>query len=120
MGRFLVAPDDSWQRRVVNYTEGNETLLGCFVLAILGWQHGRKPPRLGRVANIDHNGILYSNMQTKDGLIMPNHKLGPVQDVVAQFNRVCDDLKLPDQDRIALFTEFRKWIRKDARARSFN
>jgi hypothetical protein len=91
--------------------------MGCYVLAILGWQHGRKPPRFGKVAKIDADGIAWSNMQTKGGDIHPNHCLGPLQDIVDSFRGLADHLKLNDADRLEMFSELRKWFAIDQRAR---
>lgn len=116
MPRFIMeAPKDSWQRRCVEKTGGNKTLLGCFVLAILGWQNGRLPPRFGKVARIDKDGMLISNVQTKDGLSLTNQVLGPVQTVIDNFKGLADELKLNDKDRTEMFAELRKWVFIDER-----
>lgn len=118
MTRFIEAPRDSWQRRAVEKTGGNQTLMGCFVLAILGWQHGRHPPRFGKVATINKDGIIITNMQNKDGEIFPNHSLGNVKTVIDNFRGLADELKLNDRDRRAMFDELRKWFIKDERVKS--
>lgn len=115
---YIEAPKDSWQRRAVEKTGGNQTLLGCFVLAILGWQHGRYPPRFGRVARISKEGIIYSNMQDKDGVIRSDHMLGPLQTVVDNFRGLADELKLNDNERKQMFDELRKWFFMDQRVQS--
>lgn len=115
---IVPAPKDSWQRRAVERTGGNQSLMGCFVLAILGWQHGRHPPRFGRVATITTEGLVKTNMQDKDGKIYLNHILGPVQTVIDNFRGLADDLKLTDNEREQMFNELRKWFFKDERAQS--
>lgn len=107
-----------WQHRAVERTGGNQTLLGCFVLAILGFQHGRKPPRFGRIARIDKDGNVYSNLQTKDGIIIRNQTLGPVQNIVDSFRTLADELDLTDAERQEMFGELRKWFAIDERATS--
>lgn len=114
----MPAPQGSWQYRAVKATEGNQSLLGCFVLAILGWQHGRKPPRFGSVAKIDKDGLILSNLQDKSGNMYRNHVLGPVSQLVGNLNGLADYLKLNDDERKQMFDEFRKWIYKDERAKS--
>lgn len=115
---LMEAPKDSWQRRAVEKTGGNQTLMGCFVLAILGWQHGRHPPRFGRVATITKEGWVKTNMQAKDGTIHPNHNLGPVKVVIDNFRGLADELKLNDDEREQMFSELRKWFYRDERAHS--
>lgn len=109
-----------WQHRAVALTGGNSTLMGCFVLAILGWQHGRHPPRFGRVARIDKEGIAYSNMQDKNGGMHRDFPLGNVQTVIDNFKGLADELKLNDEERKQMFGELRKWFFIDERARSDN
>lgn len=116
--RFIIAPVESWQSRVVAKTGGNQSELGCFVLAALGWQHGRKPPRFGSTARIDKSGILHSNVQTKDGTVYRDQAMRPVQEVIDNFRGLADELHLNDLDRKALFDELRKWIHKDDRVHS--
>lgn len=118
MPLFIPAPANSWQYRAIKFTGGNQTIEGCIILAILGWQHGRHPPRFGRLARIDKNGILFSNMQTKAGAMIRDHKLGPIADIVESFKRLADDLKLMDGERKQMFDELKKWCWKDDRAQS--
>lgn len=108
--------DKHWKTRAIHATDGNKSLLGCFVLAVLGMQHGVRPPRFGSTANIDKDGLLYSHMQAADGQIFQNHCLGPVEDVRDNFRRLADHLKLSDSERVELLGELKKWIRHDARA----
>lgn len=118
MVKLVEAPDNSWQRRAVIRTGGNQTLLGCFVLAMLGWQHGRKPPRFGRVARIDKDGIAFSNMQGQDGRMYRDYALGPVKVIVDNFRGLADELQLTDEERTQMFGELRKWFFVDERAKS--
>lgn len=120
MPRIIEAPADSWQRRAVVKTGGNQTLMGCFVLAILGWQHGRYPPRFGRVARINKDGYVFSNMQSKDGSVYHDYAFGPVQTVIDNFRGLADELKLNDDERKQMFGELRKWFFIDERAKSTN
>jgi hypothetical protein len=90
--------------------------MGCFVLAILGWQHGRKPPRFGKVAVINKDGMVITNMQDKHGGIHPKHSLGDVQAVIDSFRGLADHLKLNDDERKAMFAELNKWFVHDERA----
>lgn len=118
MNSGLVVPEhlDRWQHRAVRETGGNQTLLGCFVLAILGWQHGRKPPRFGKIARIDEAGVAWSNMQNASGQVFTNHCLGPLQDINDNFRGLADHLKLNDTERREMFAELRKWFAIDERA----
>lgn len=111
---------EHWKTRAVRETGGNKTLMGCFVLAILGLQHGIKPPRFGSIARIDKDGIAYTNMQAQDGWIYREHCLGPVQDITDNFRGLADHMKLTDSERIDIFVELKKWFAHDARADQTN
>lgn len=115
-----LADKQPWQYRAVESTGGNKTLMGCFILAILGWQHGRHPPRFGRVAVINKDGMLFSNMQDKNGRMYRNHCLGSVQTVTDNFRGLAEHLKLNDEETKQMFSEFRKWITHDERANQSN
>lgn len=116
----LLTQSQEWQYRAVAATQGNQSMLGCFVLAVLGWQHGRKPPRFGSKAYIDANGQLFSNMQDASGHMFRNQHLGPVEDVINNFRGLADHLKLDDKERKEMFGELKKWIVHDARANQTN
>ena len=113
---IAAAPRNSWQARAVEATGGNTSRLGCLVLAILGWQHGRKPPRFGSTAVILKDGTVMSNFQNKAGNMFANQAICTVQEMVDSFRGLADHLKLNDIDRLAMFEELRKWIREDKRA----
>ncbi len=110
---------DGWRSRALRSLR-DDPLMRCFVLAILGWQHGLKPPRFGKNARIDREGLLYSNMQDINYKIYPDHCLGQVQTVIDNFRRLADHLSLKDHERIEMFTELKKWVAKDERANQSN
>lgn len=111
-----IHPSERWQHRAVRETGGNTTLMGCFVLAVLGWQHGRKPPRFGSKAVINAEGMVICHMQDKNSVKHLNHCLGSVQTITDNFRGLADHLKLMDWERKEMFGELRKWFAHDARA----
>lgn len=120
MGNIVLPATERWQHRAVKETGGNSTLMGCFVLAILGWQHGRKPPRFGSRAVINAGGMVFSNAQNADGRMFKNECLGRLQDLTDSFRGLADRLKLNDLEREEMFEELRKWFAHDARANQTN
>lgn len=120
MGGIVLPAKERWQHRAVKETGGNSTLMGCFVLAILGWQHGRKPPRFGSRAVINAEGMVFSNAQNADGKMFKNECLGRLQDLTDSFRGLADRLKLNDLEREEMFGELRKWFVHDARANQTN
>ena len=116
MSSLFLPSSERWQHRAVKATGGNTTLLGCFVLAVLGFQHGRKPPRFGSTARIDKDGMAIAHMQDKAGNIYKNHNLGHVREIGDSFRGLADHLKLNDDERREMFSELNKWFVHDARA----
>ena len=115
-GKLWMPNEERWQHRAVKETGGNQSQIGCIVLAILGWQSGRKPPRFGSIAIINHQGFVITNFQKRDGTILQAHAIGTVDDIVGGLRKLCDALKFNDLDREEVFAEFRKWIAHDYRA----
>ena len=118
MGNLIVPNGygEAWQHRAVRETGGNQTKLGCYVLAVLNWQHGRHPPRFGSKARINADGYLVTNVQEADRRIHRDMVVDTVQEVTDSFRGLADRLKLSDAEREALFAELRKWIAHDDRA----
>lgn len=115
-GKIWMPDGERWQHRAVKESGGNQSMIGCIVLAILGWQHGRKPPRFGKIAVINHQGFVITNFQKRDGTILQAHTIGHVDDINGGLRKLADFLKLSDIDRLGMFEEFRKWIAHDYRA----
>ncbi len=120
MGSIFLPQTERWQYRAVKETGGNSTLMGMFVLAILGWQHGRKPPRFGSRAVINKDGIVIAHAQNAEGTKFRNQNLGHVQNVTDSFRGLADRLKLNDKERMEMFEELRKWFVHDERANENN
>jgi hypothetical protein len=117
-GTKLWMPDDKdrWQHRAVKETGGNQSMIGCVVLAILGWQYGRKPPRFGKIAIINREGFVITDFRQRDGTIHQAHAIGQVQEIVGGLRKLADAMNLCDLDREEMMVEFKKWIAHDYRA----
>jgi len=110
------AERQTWQYRAVAATRGNQTMLGCILLAVIG-RNAKNPPWFEPGAEIDADGFLLANFVGKDRV--DHHQLIPVatvKDLVDEFRRLADAIKLDDADRIAMFAALRAWIVKDHRA----
>lgn len=105
---------NGWYARAIRETKGNQTQLGCLVIA-LGVEEPKNPPRFStRGATILSNGQFIVTGQTRagnTGLI----SLGPVENVVSSLRHLADRLKLTDVERIELFDELRKFASHDHR-----
>lgn len=103
-----------WKWRVVRASMGSTT--GLVVMAMLA-KEPKNGPAFGQWCNIDKDGFVESQVR-REGRWHPPIQIGSVADVRDNLRRLADHCKLPDIERIELFEEFRKWIRRDHRATS--
>lgn len=107
---------NSWPYKAVLATRGNQTLMGCVVLAVIGRQP-KHPPYIASAATVDQDGLVWVQMaRIKDGGQISLACIGNIIDVRDDFRRLADHLKLDDGERIDMFEELRKWVAIDMRA----
>lgn len=137
---------ENWARKAIRATKGNQSLLGCVVIAMLGRAASNPPRFISPTAKIDAVGRIFCPLEDRHGrrwieypervpdvpgsLLMRTPRAdewsaggitfspGTVTEVRDELRRLADHLKLIDADRTAMFEEFRKWIESDARASS--
>ena len=109
------AERQSWQFRAVLATRGNQTLMGTVVLAVIG-RNAKNPPWIEEPFTILADGTVITDVVTRDRWLHKNQPLFHVSDLVSEFRRLADHLRLSDDDRIAMFAELRKFIKLDMRA----
>jgi hypothetical protein len=108
---------DHWKLRALYATRGQQTMMGAIVLAIIGHIPRRRPYIRG-LAEIDSTGVIWAKLYPKSVLIPRKVPLCKVQDYTDELNRLADLCKFDDRERNELFTEARKWIERDHRAKS--
>lgn len=106
----------TWQYRAVLATRGNQTRLGCILLAVLQRSAGHSAPRFGHAAEITADGMVVSRFQQKDGTMHAVHYVCRIAEMIEMFRRLADTLQLDGFERECLFVEVRRWITKDHRA----
>ena len=119
MAEFVVCDDifdsgRSWQWRILRASFATTT--GCIVRAILG-KEPKSGIAFGATCDITVDGYVESQIRM-DGFWRAPVRIGTVEDVRDNLRRLSDHCKLSDAERENLFSELRKWIRKDGRARS--
>lgn len=106
----------TWQYRAVEATRGNQSLLGLIVLATLA-KSASNPPKITGSATITKDGHVLAAFQGRDDPApRPLTHICTVEELQSNFSGLADSLKLNDLDRVAMFTELKKWIWKDERA----
>jgi len=133
---------NTWQWRALSATRLNQSQLGAVLIAVLGndpiLEHcmldvarliygpaaTRKafdPPRFvsggapGWGANITSDGMIMSDFYDRQGNMHYGALVGSVEEMTDNFRGLADYLKLSDNERVALFTAVRQWIKTDAR-----
>lgn len=109
-----VQEQNSWPFKAVVATRGNQTLLGCIVLQLIA-RPPKNPPAITSLATVDRDGLLWAFVTPRFGYRRLTC-LGLLQDVLDEFRRLADHLKLDDGERVELFDELRKWVAIDMRA----
>jgi len=109
--------EKSWKGRAERHTKGNETQLGAMVIAMLG-RRPLRPPMFTGLAIIDRTGLVRCDFTDKNGHELKMLPIGDVLKIVTDFKNLADALKVTDSERTEMFTELRKWIMRDARAKS--
>ena len=132
----------TWEGQLIIATKGNQSLMGCVVIAILRRAPSNPPRFIYPTARIDADGRLFCPFEDRHGRkwidydelvqtpggvarqpTVDEWKLGgktfspgTVIEVRDEMRRLADFCKLSDADRIAFFAEFGKWIERDERA----
>jgi hypothetical protein len=105
----------TWQFKAVEATHGNQTLVGCIVLAVIG-KAASNPPWIGPTAIISRDGDVFANMTSKRDVEPGPTYIAPIGALVDTWRKLADSLDISDADREAMFLELRKWISHDFRA----
>lgn len=106
----------SWQYRMIEYTRGNTTPTGAIVIAMLG-KTPSNPPMLNNTAIITEDAKILCDFVNRDHVLHPRWLVGSVENVVADFSRLCDELRLIDAERLEVFETLQRWISIDERTR---
>lgn len=108
-----------WKLRIINATRGNQTQMGAVCLAILNHTPNRRPYFKG-LGTIDAQGVIWALFYARgpENLIPKMVPVCHVNDYNAELKRLADKCKMDDREVSELFAEARKWIERDARAKS--
>lgn len=107
--------NDHWKLRLITMTQGNHTLMGAVVLAIIGHVPNKKPYFTG-LATIDKMGVVWAKFHPRGYLLPRKTPICRVEDWTDELRRLCDLCKLDDREVNEFFTEAKKWIERDERA----
>ena len=115
-----IAERKTWQFKVLNHCRENAEwhATGLIVTAMLG--RFKNPPCWHpNGIKIDLQGVVRALYKASvDRSWTVTVMLDSVADLVANFRRLADEIKLSDVERYAMFDELRKWVVEDERAKS--
>lgn len=103
-----------WKYRAVEATTGQKTQLGCILLAVLETPL-KNPPRFGQKALINEEGIVWARFEDRHRVVHDAIPVCTVRDLVDNFSRLADHLKMGDAEAHEMFAMIRRWIVKDLR-----
>lgn len=105
----------NWRYRAIEATKGNQSKLGCIVLAILG-RAATNPPWFGPTCVITPDGYVLANFVDKERRLHEGYLIGDVEDFVGNLRGLADHLRLTDDERVEFFEQAQKWVAVDYRA----
>lgn len=106
---------NDWRYRAVLALRGNQTQLGCVLLAVLGKSNEHGPPRYARKALITKDGVVCAGHMNASGQVYELVPIMMVANLVDEWRRLADQIKASDAERATMFSELRKWVVRDDR-----
>lgn len=108
----------TWQYKAIAATRGNQSRLGCILIAMMGLSGDHGCPRIGTSAIITSDGYIMARFQTRDRVMHENAMICTVSDLIQNLRGLADHLKLNEKDREAMFAVARSWVQTDYRTTS--
>lgn len=118
----------SWKHRAITVTKGNQSRLGCIIIAMIGLMP-KHPPRIRPCTNlpngttiggllIDRHGMCIVDMELRNGKGFLATTIGDTEEIRDNLRGLADHLKLSDSERLDMFQCFQMFIMRDFRATS--
>lgn len=115
-GPIFLARNDDWRFRAVKALRGNQTQLGCVVIAVCQRSHLHGAPKYASKAMITKDGVVCAGHMNAHGKTYPLAPIMTVQNLVDEWRRLADQIGASDAERKSMFDELRKWVVRDDRA----
>lgn len=108
----------TWQYKAIAATRGNQTQLGCILIAVMqrSAQHGC--PRFGQRCIITSDGYVMARFQDRERIMHESALVCHVQELIDNLRGLAEHLDLSREDREAMFGEVRKWVETDHRTKA--
>ncbi len=106
---------NDWRYRAILALRGNQTQLGCVLIAVLRRSHLHGPPKYAERALITRDGVVCAKHMNANGRTFDLVAIMTVKNLVDEWHRLADKIKATDAERPEMFDELRKWIVRDDR-----
>lgn len=109
--------NDHWKLRLICETRAATTQMGALCLAILNHTPNRRPYFKG-LGTVDKDGVLWVMLCPRSSLVRRLVPVGHIRDVLDEMRRLADRCQMNDREVKEFFEEIKKWVERDARAKS--
>lgn len=103
-----------WRLKMIEATRGNQSMLGCIVLAAIG-KEPENPPYFRGKAIIASNGDVYCDFVGKDHLYHAKARIGDDEDFTRNLVMLTVHADLNADERTEFLALVNNWIAKDER-----
>lgn len=115
--RFSDAAQRDWRFKLISATQGNQSLLGCIVLAAIG-KEPSNPPYFRGKATIASNGEVFCDFVAKDRTYHHRARVSDDEDLVKNLVGLTVHCGLTDAERVEFLAGVNRWIGTDERPKS--
>lgn len=112
---FTEAARRDWRFRIIAATRGNQSLLGCIVLAALD-KEPEHPPYFRGHATITEQGDFICDFVSKDGTYNHDTRISTDEQIARNIVGLTVACNFTDEERIEFLARFNDWIGVDNRS----
>ncbi|SRR5258708_40228193 len=117
MNQMLSPQRRDWRLKLIAATRGNQTLLGCIVLAAIG-KEPENPPYFRGKAVIASTGDVYCDFVARDRVYHIKARIGDDEDFVRNLITLTYHCDLNTEERVEFLARVNNWIDKDERSKA--
>ena len=107
-------PRRDYRLKLIEATQGNQSILGCIVLAAIKKQPDNPPYFAGR-ARILSNGDVMCDFRDRDKIYRVGAYIGTDEELVKNVMGLCRHCDLTNSERIEFMAKVNHWIEHDYR-----
>lgn len=113
----ILKPRRDYRLKLIECTKGNQSQLGCIVLAAIG-REPENPPYFRGKANIASNGDVFCDFVSRDGIYHAGARIGDDEDFTRNLVTLTVVADLNEDERTQFLALVNNWIDKDERSKA--